>query len=508
MRIMSSTRPTAERAPPRPLPGSYWVVPRRLLVGEYPGSRSRADAMERLKRVLAAGVTLFIDLTDVSELPSYESLLPFATPAGRRVEYQRETIADHGVPSSPEVMSRILDTLRAALANGQVVYVHCRAGIGRSAMAAGCYLVEQGMTADQALAELQTCWQQSSKALDWICVPETDEQYEYIRAWAQRRDRTAATTSPSPSLPATAAAPLAERSALHSRVRGAWLGLAIGDLLGAARGAPPDRPGDWTQHTSLAICAAESLLSQRGFDAKDQMERFLRWKRDGHHGDRVAPAVSEDVSRALATYRWRGLATAGSHDPQDRSGASLSRAVPAALYAFPDPAAAVTLAAELSRTTHQGPIVLDACRYYAAMLVGALRGGGVAVASGRYEPIAGLWQHRPLKQEIEQVATAEPLAGTPPKRPTESNVLATLTNVRRVLMLSSDFETIVNEAVRTALDPALDGALSGALAGAALGSHAIPAALIARVPDAQRLTALIAQCLELHERSVTSAQRA
>ena len=31
--------------PPRPLPATYWVVPGRLLVGEHPGSQSRADAV-------------------------------------------------------------------------------------------------------------------------------------------------------------------------------------------------------------------------------------------------------------------------------------------------------------------------------------------------------------------------------------------------------------------------------------------------------------------------------
>ena len=34
--------------PERPIAESYWVVPGRLLVGEYPGSPSRAEAMERL----------------------------------------------------------------------------------------------------------------------------------------------------------------------------------------------------------------------------------------------------------------------------------------------------------------------------------------------------------------------------------------------------------------------------------------------------------------------------
>ena len=56
--------------PPRPLPATYWVVPGRLLVGEHPGSQSRADAMERLRRFLVAGVTCFVDLTEPNELPS------------------------------------------------------------------------------------------------------------------------------------------------------------------------------------------------------------------------------------------------------------------------------------------------------------------------------------------------------------------------------------------------------------------------------------------------------
>jgi hypothetical protein len=75
--------PTDEPAvTPRPLPATYWVVPGRLLVGEHPGSQSRAEAMDRLRRFLSAGVTCFIDLTEPREVPSYEELLPFATPTG------------------------------------------------------------------------------------------------------------------------------------------------------------------------------------------------------------------------------------------------------------------------------------------------------------------------------------------------------------------------------------------------------------------------------------------
>src|SRR4029453_3639787 len=59
-----------------PIPNSYWVQPGRLLAGEYPGSMSRADAMERVQRLLAAGVTSFIDLTEEGGLPDYKTPLP------------------------------------------------------------------------------------------------------------------------------------------------------------------------------------------------------------------------------------------------------------------------------------------------------------------------------------------------------------------------------------------------------------------------------------------------
>jgi len=154
--------------PARPLPATYWVVPGRLLVGEHPGSQSRADAMDRLRRFLAAGVTCFLDLTDPREVPSYEDLLPFATPGGRRVEYLREPIPDHGVPSGPEVMARVLVMIDDALAADHVVYVHCRAGIGRSATVAGCWLASHPVGADDdPLERLHELWQQSSRSRAW-----------------------------------------------------------------------------------------------------------------------------------------------------------------------------------------------------------------------------------------------------------------------------------------------------------------------------------------------------
>jgi ADP-ribosyl-[dinitrogen reductase] hydrolase len=82
--------------------------------------------------------------------------------------------------------------------------------------------------------------------------------------------------------------------------RGALLGLAVGDALGTTLefrrpgtfepitdmigGAPFDlEPSEWTDDTSTALCLAESLVENGRFDPADQLRRYVRWWREGHH---------------------------------------------------------------------------------------------------------------------------------------------------------------------------------------------------------------------------------
>jgi len=453
---------------PRPIPATYWLVPGRLLVGEYPGSQSRAEAMERLRRFLQAGVTCFVDLTEPRELPSYEALLPFETPDGRRVEYLREPIADHGVPADRETMQRAIAMLDNALGAGHVVYLHCRAGVGRSATVAGCWLASRSARASDAFDELQRCWRQSAKSQEWAEVPETSEQIAYIRGW-----------SAGPMHESGRAIDLAERA------RGALLGLAAGDSFGAQQPSGSRTLRNWTQHTSLALCLAESLLDCGRSDARDQIERYLRWQRDGHlSAAGTASAATPDVAKALANYQWRGQAMAGSHDPRDRSTAALPRVVAAALFSLPDPAAAVQLAGECARTTHQSPFVLDACRYYGAMLVGAMRGAAPrAVLEGLYEPSEGFWAGRPLKPAV--VATAR--ATVSPRPHAASNkgdapdAMLAIARVRAAVAAAAGFDDALKRARDGAVEPGLETALAGTLMGALHGAAVIPRERIAQI---------------------------
>jgi hypothetical protein len=169
----------------RPLPNSYWVIPGRLLAGEYPGGTDFTDSRTRLARVRDAGIDSFVDLTEEGELPPYRHLLPF------HIKYLRCAIADHGVPGDGAQVQRLLGDMRTALAAGRGIYVHCRAGIGRTGLVMGCYLAEEGGDGKAAIKHLNQLWLQSDRARSWPKVPQTAEQADYILRWPKFGKRTA-----------------------------------------------------------------------------------------------------------------------------------------------------------------------------------------------------------------------------------------------------------------------------------------------------------------------------
>lgn len=165
-----------------PIADSYWVIPGRLLAGEYPGAADDEVARRKLRSILDAGVTAFIDLTEEGELNSYGSFLPNgAVPGEQSVTHDRMPIRDLGVTSAI-AMAVILDRMDTLLEDGEVVYVHCWGGIGRTGTVIGCYMVqEMGMTGTEALVsieELRNGIHDRSRR-----SPETQEQRDMVMEW-------------------------------------------------------------------------------------------------------------------------------------------------------------------------------------------------------------------------------------------------------------------------------------------------------------------------------------
>src|SRR5262249_36904119 len=124
--------------PPKPDPNTYWVVPGKLLAGEYPGARDPEEARSRVRKFLAAGVRHFIDLTEAGELEPYAESLTEET--GSNTSYERIPIRDVSVPEDPKTMAKIITAIDGAMALEGITYIHCWGGIGRTGLAVACWL--------------------------------------------------------------------------------------------------------------------------------------------------------------------------------------------------------------------------------------------------------------------------------------------------------------------------------------------------------------------------------
>src|SRR4051812_32755409 len=235
----------------------------------------------------------------------------------------------------------------------------------------------------------------------------------------------------------------------RDRFRGALVGLAVGDAVGTTvefkppgtfepvrdmvGGGPFGLPaGGWTDDTSMALCLAESLVERRTFDPVDQLERYVRWYREGHWSSTGSCFDIGNATRA-ALHRFEQT-----HEPfpgdaaRDAAGnGPLMKLAPVVLAYASRPGDAIRFAAESARTTHGAPEAVDASRAFAALLVAALEGawpsaGGEARARGAdgadgadgagvYDAVARLVAGAPARDAVHpRVAAALSSSREPP----------------------------------------------------------------------------------------------
>ena len=545
--------------PPLPIPNSYWVIPGKLLAGEHPSGTSREDTQKRLQLLIGAGIGCFIDLTMPDELPPYDMDLPMS------IEYIRKPIKDHGVPARREHMLDIQASLDYALRSHQPTYVHCRAGIGRTGIVIGCFLIEQGASAVDALEDLNRLWQQSQRAAAWPHVPETDDQTKFVLNWTPQvatllrgrvtpkpvetksgaapaggekagSQKSAASKSAvaKPAVPNSAAsnsaaskpavsqpaahAPAAQSSAaqkqasaksaaqdathdplldtstliaarnLRDRYLGALFGLAVGDAVAAATqykkagtftpvgdmlgGGPFDLPrGAWSDDTSMALCLAESLVETEGFNPRDQVERYSRWQQQGYLSSTgQCVGITAGTAKALAQAKWRRQLFSGSHDPTQLDPEVLSRVAPAVMFFFAKPAEAVTMAGDAARTTCQSATAVEACRFFGAVLYGALSGKPKAAALAPAADLLDPASLRTTVADLAQHALQLGAAGTP----LAGNVVEALEAALWAFRTTDNFRDGALRIANLGANSDVAAATYGQLAGAHYGIGSIP----------------------------------
>ncbi len=303
---------------------------------------------------------------------------------------------------------------------------------------------------------------------------------------------------------------------MRSRYRGAMLGLATGDALGTTLEFKPPgsfkpiddmvgdgpfrlKPGQWTDDTSMALCLAKSLIEKGGFDAEDQMQRYVRWYRTGYMSSTgECFDIGNTIRCALQRFENGSGPFAGSTDPASGGNGSLMRLAPVALAFASDPEQAIHNAGESSRTTHGAPEPIDACRYYAGLIVGACQGCSKdELLSSYFSPVGAHWQRDELSLNISHIAAGSSKKKQPPEIIGGGYVVHALEAALWAFWNTDSFKEGVLRAVNLGDDADTTGAIYGQLAGAFYGVEEIPKSWRKKLAMCERIIEMADQLLNL-----------
>lgn len=309
---------------------------------------------------------------------------------------------------------------------------------------------------------------------------------------------------------------------LVERYRGCLLGLACGDAVGTTLefkspgtfelisdmigGGPFHlQPGQWTDDTSMALCLAESLVESGGFDANDQMKRYVGWWRQGIWSSTgICFDIGNTIRQALSLFEKSGNAFAGSEDVYSAGNGSIMRLAPIPMYYRSEREQVPVFGALSSKTTHAARTAVDACRLLAVLITGALEGVPKNELLGKnFSLIPGYWAKEPLCREIAEVAAGSYKVKKPPEIKGTGYVVKSLEAALWAFYRTDSFRDGVLMAANLGDDADTTAAVFGQLAGAFYGAQGIPQSWIEKVTFSEKILSLADR---LYQQSIQEQQ--
>lgn len=444
-------------------------APGKKQQGGMAGDHNR-DLAADLDDVTDWNAATVLTLMETEELGRYSISAIGEEVRTRFMEWHHLPIRDYHVPDAafeavwPEHSAR----LRALVATGNRVLVHCRGGLGRAGMVSARLLVEMGADPDEAVSTVRR-----ERGLGAI---ETPAQEEWVRAGRPCNDT-----------------PALDDTAIRDRAVGALLGLAVGDAVGTTIefSTKPDRAtlsdmvgggpfalkaGQWTDDTAMALALGDSLLFDPALDPDDLMRRFVSWYRDGAYSCTGACFdIGGTTAGALRRFERTGEPFAGSTDPHSAGNGSIMRLAPVAIRHWPDRETMLRVARDQSRTTHGAAEAIEACEILADLLAAAIRGVNVCelVESEAACRVRGF---RPGQCRREVRGTGY--------------VVACLHAALWAVSRTSTFRDAVLLAANLGEDADTTAAVTGQIAGAVYGASAIPTEWLGKLAWRERIEKL------------------
>jgi len=260
---------------------------------------------------------------------------------------------------------------------------------------------------------------------------------------------------------------------IEARARAAFLGLAIGDALGAttefmtpseiARQYKVHRAivgGGWlhlkagqvTDDTEMSLCVARAIVARGGWDLPAIADNFVTWMRS------KPIDIGSTCRKGIRDYMLFGTLEQPYSDNAAGNGA-LMRLLPTALYTLGDAALLARCAVEQARLTHHHPLSDAACITFGRMLHAALRG-------------ADRFALHALAREL--IAAFPNFRFNDYRGHAGGYVVETVQTILHYFFTTDSFEACLIGIVNQGGDADTTGAIGGALAGAFYGPEQIP----------------------------------
>jgi protein-tyrosine phosphatase len=126
----------------------------------------------------AVGVGVVVSLLTPAECQELDLEEEAALCRQAGMEFIALPLADRSIPEPASGADQLIEQMVGYLTAGEHVAIHCRMGIGRSAMIAAATLVALGQTPEQALTAV-------AEARGYP-VPDTSQQREWVERYATR----------------------------------------------------------------------------------------------------------------------------------------------------------------------------------------------------------------------------------------------------------------------------------------------------------------------------------
>ena len=283
------------------------------------------------------------------------------------------------------------------------------------------------------------------------------------------------------------------------RIAGCFVGLAVGDALGApleflsrheVRKRYPEglrdmidsrlwKKGEYTDDTQMALLIAESLLQRNGFLASDLAQRFQTWSRTAKDVGIQTRAV---VNMAGYVRDPEGCSSQyhAAHPDSSAGNGALMRCAPAALFCLDSLDRLVEVSRASARVTHHDPKAQSSCVILNAWIQAAICRG---TRDGRAEAIALLNEtERSAWHRLAQIETYKE-----DDIKSSGYTVHTLEAAAWSFLTTESYEEAVIRAANLGDDADTVASVCGALAGAYYGYAAIPGKWKGQLQDETRI---------------------